>query len=374
LGDIQYVEKDFHDSVWARCQPQYGDVLLVKDGVKTGTVALNTLREPFTLLSSVALIKTKPTVLSPRFLKYYLESAVGNRSIVGGMGGTAIKRIILKRIRQTSVPVPPMDEQQQIVAKIDELFSDVDAGNVALADAERGVVACRQATLNALVLGSLNDPSFARRSENGKPVLPSGWRWTTLGEISEMVQYGTGDKAQVQKTDVPVLRIGNIKSGRVITDDLKYMPVAWGDLDAYLLRDGDLLFIRTNGSRSLVGTAALFKGGPRNAVFASYLIRARLNPQVAVPEFALYCLNSAFGRGYIASVVSQVGQANVNGAKLKAFPIPLPPLEEQLRLVAEADEMLTQLDALAREVRETARESEQLRQSILAAAFSGQLI
>lgn len=303
-------------------------------------------------------------VLSERFLKR-LEPL---------QRGTSYPAVRDGDLFSQPIPVPPLDEQEQIAARIDELFSDLDAGDVAVGDAERGVRGCRQATLNALVLGSLENPEYAHTVKNGKPVLPSGWEWATLGDLAEMVQYGTGDKAQSEQTSIPVLRILNVKQGRVDANNLKYMSEGWAGTSKYLLQHGDLLFIRTNGSRDLVGTAAMYTGYPANAVSASYLITVRLNPKRATPEFVLHCLNSAFGRGYIASVVSQVGQANVNGTKLKAFPIPLPPLEEQVRLASKADEMLTQLDALQRDLVAAQRQSELLRQSTLAAAFSGQLI
>ena len=313
--------------------------------------------------------------VTPRFLLHFLRQGRVLNAAAANMKGTAgQKRLPIGWLRALPISVPPLAEQKRIVAKIDELFSDIDAGNAALVASKRDVAACHQATLNALVLGTLDNPDCARVLRDGKPVLPEGWRWTTLGEVSEVVKYGTGDKAQSEETSIPVLRILNVKQGQIVAADLKYMPESWADLDKYRLCKGDLLFIRTNGSRDLVGTAAMYAGHPENAVCASYLITVRLDACLAMPEFVLHCLNSAFGRGYIASVVSQVGQANVNGTKLKAFPIPLPPLSEQARLSAQADEMLSQLEALQADVMLAARQSDQLRQSVLAAAFSGQLI
>lgn len=72
LDNVSYVERDFHDRIYPRCQPRVGDVLLTKDGANTGNVTLNTIDEPFSLLSSVCLIKTNPTALKPAFLCYYL--------------------------------------------------------------------------------------------------------------------------------------------------------------------------------------------------------------------------------------------------------------------------------------------------------------
>src|SRR5690606_18531861 len=103
-----------HNSIYPRCNPEYGDVLLTKDGVNTGEVTLNTLREPFSLLSSVCLFKTKKQVLIPSYLMYYIQSPIGSKAILGDMTGTAIKRIILRKIKDSTVILPSIKEQQLI--------------------------------------------------------------------------------------------------------------------------------------------------------------------------------------------------------------------------------------------------------------------
>ena len=125
LSNVAYIERAFHNEVYARCQPSLGDVLLTKDGANTGNVTLNTLDEPFSLLSSVCLIKTNPTVLSPAFLCYYLQSSTGLSSIVGQMTGAAIKRIVLKDIKKAVIPFPPLKEQHSIVAKLNSLLAEI---------------------------------------------------------------------------------------------------------------------------------------------------------------------------------------------------------------------------------------------------------
>ena len=75
----------FHKTIYPRCKPEIGDVLLTKDGAKTGNVTLNTLDEPFSLLSSVCLIKTNKNELRADFLKYYIQSPIGFKSITGKM-------------------------------------------------------------------------------------------------------------------------------------------------------------------------------------------------------------------------------------------------------------------------------------------------
>ena len=124
LSNVAYIERVFHEEVYSRCQPSLGDVLLTKDGANTGNVTLNTLDEPFSLLSSVCLIKTNPTVLRPAFLCYYLQSSAGLSSIIGQMTGAAIKRIVLKDIKKAVIPFPPLTEQENFVVKLNSLLEE----------------------------------------------------------------------------------------------------------------------------------------------------------------------------------------------------------------------------------------------------------
>lgn len=137
--------------------------------------------------------------------------------------------------------------------------------------------------------------------------------------------------------------MGNIHEGAIRTDALKYLPAEHSEFPSLFLADGDLLFNRTN-SAELVGKSAVYRGNPEESSFASYLIRLRLKPGY-VPEFLSWYINSSFGRAWIASVVSQqVGQANVNGTKLKNLRVMVPSFGEQQRIVTEIEKHFTRLD------------------------------
>lgn len=122
LSEVSYIDRTLHDEIVSRCAPEPGDVLLTKDGAGTGNVTLNTIDEPFSLLSSVCLIKTNPRVLKPGFLCYYLQSSVGLQRIVGKMTGAAIRRIVLKDIKKAVIPFPSTSEQTAIVERLDALL------------------------------------------------------------------------------------------------------------------------------------------------------------------------------------------------------------------------------------------------------------
>lgn len=101
--------------------------MIIKDGAVTGRVTLNNLNEEFSILSSVALIKTDNRNVNNRYLMYYLRSSFGQKNVVGRMTGSAITRIILTNLKTAIVPFPPLAEQQAIVEKVDRLMAKIDA-------------------------------------------------------------------------------------------------------------------------------------------------------------------------------------------------------------------------------------------------------
>lgn len=125
LSNITYVAKDIHEEIYARCNPIKGDVLLIKDGATTGIAVINNLDYEFSLLSSVALLKTDSKRLNAQFLVFILNSDNLQKQMHGKMDGAAITRLTLVKIKELQIPLPPLPIQKQIVAKLDSLSEKV---------------------------------------------------------------------------------------------------------------------------------------------------------------------------------------------------------------------------------------------------------
>ena len=157
LSNVSYLAEDEHRTIYKRCDPKKGDVLLVKDGVNTGDAAVNTLDEEVSLLSSVCLLRPNPELLSSPFLRYFLLSPVGYRMLTGQMTGTAIKRIVLRRIKDSPVPIAPLAEQKSIVAEIDKQFSRLDEAVANLKRVKANLKRYKAAVLKAAAEGRLTE-------------------------------------------------------------------------------------------------------------------------------------------------------------------------------------------------------------------------
>ena len=125
LTNVTYVSEDIHEEIFKRCNPELGDVLFIKDGATTGVVTINNLENPFSLLSSVALLKVKREFLLPEFLVYVLRSQYTRDIVARQMQGTGIPRVTLKKLKELWIPIPPLDEQHRISQKLQNLITAI---------------------------------------------------------------------------------------------------------------------------------------------------------------------------------------------------------------------------------------------------------
>ncbi|MBK6277671.1 MAG: restriction endonuclease subunit S [Gammaproteobacteria bacterium] len=308
-------------------------------------------------------------------------------------------------IRAFAIPHPPRNRQKLIVAEIEKQFSRLDEAVAGLKRVKANLKRYKAAVLKAAVEGRLveTEAELARREgrsyETGEkllqriletrrsqwqgkgkykqpaapdttdlPELPEGWVWATVGQLACLVEYGSSAKTSDVSGGVPVLRMGNIVDGELRFDELKYLPANHDEFPKLYLNPGDLLFNRTN-SPELVGKSAVYAGSAKECSFASYLIRVRL-VDGAVPKLLAAYINSSHGRRWVKSVVTQqVGQANVNGTKLQALSVPLPPQGEQLRIASDVERRLSILRATEAQVDSNLQRVVRMRQSILGSLF-----
>ncbi len=115
-----YVSKEEHNKIYARCNPSKGDVLYIKDGATTGIACLNPYDEEFSLLSSVALLKSSKKIIST-YIVYYLNNKSVKDNILRNMAGGAIKRLTIKKIKNISITTPPLPIQQKFAKRIEKI-------------------------------------------------------------------------------------------------------------------------------------------------------------------------------------------------------------------------------------------------------------
>ena len=135
LDNITYVDADTHHSIYSRCNPEYGDILYIKDGATTGIATINNLNEEFSLLSSVALLK-----LEDKIINYYLKAVLNTPSLYNcirtNMGGAAITRLTLVKIKAIKIPLPPLPLQHLFAQRIEHIERQKSAVQKSITDLE----------------------------------------------------------------------------------------------------------------------------------------------------------------------------------------------------------------------------------------------
>lgn len=328
---------------------QYNDILL---SVRAPVGPTNL--SPGTVCIGRGLAAIRPDdSLDLKYLLYYFRYFETQLSAKGT--GTTFKAINQKLIKNLEIPIPPLNEQSRIVARIEELFSELDKAVDTLKTTKEQLVVYRQAVLK---------DAFQEKESIIR-----------LGDAIEKPHYGTSKKCDYPCTanSTAVLRIPNIdtKNGRVDSSDLKYAEFNEKELEQLSLKNGDILIIRSNGSISLVGSSAIIRKCDTDKTYAGYLMRLRiLNKEKLLPQYLLYYLSSPDARRYIESVAkSTSGVNNINSQEISNLCVPLSSIEKQEKTVAEIEMKLSVYHEIEKSVDTVLVQADAMRQSILKQAF-----
>jgi len=338
---------------------------------------------------SVGAVHYSPTACWPIDTTYYVDkfNGLNHRFVMYALRlldlcaldtSTAIPGLNRNDIYAQEMPLPPLDEQGRIVAKVEELLARVNSAKEDLAKVSVTLKRFRQAVLAVACSGRLTadwreaNPSSTSYVEEE---LPLGWQTASVGEVMESLKYGTSQKCSYEKRGVPVLRIPNIEQGVVNHSDLKYAELQDREFQQLRLRSGDILMIRSNGSVSLVGKSALVRGIEKGFAYAGYLIRLRPDSSKIIPDFLNLVMGSHDVRVQIeVPARSTSGVHNINSKEVRALQFFLPPLGEQQEIVRRVESMFKLAEAVEKRLTAATARAEKLTQAILAKAFRGELV
>lgn len=297
--------------------------------------------------SAMKILTPNRDLVDPRFISYRMQVIEFDHS--------THKRYWIQQYSKIKVMIPCLDEQQRIVARIEELFSQLDSAVATLNTIKQQLAVYRQAVLSDAFKGDY-------------PKVP-------LKSISQaMSGYAFKSKRYSADGQYTVVKIGNVKPFRFdFSRDLTRTNETEGNiLDKYLLKKGDCLITLT-GSRGKrdYGFVAMI-AGQNNCLLNQRVAALRFDLAVALPEFYQYYLSSVEYRNQFFSYeTGNVGQGNVG---IKALTEPLvvcPTLQQQYHIIAEVEARLSTCESIEKTVDTALQQAEALRQSILKKAFEG---
>lgn len=364
-------------------------------------------------------------IVLPKWIGHFVSQASVRRDAQRSMTGSAGQlRVPALWLNEQDLPIPPLAEQARIVAKIEELFSDLDAGVAALKRAKANLKRYRASVLKAAVEGKLTEQWRAKhpakepasallarilkerrlkweadqlakfaaaKKEPPKnwrdkyveptppdtidlPELPEGWCWASVEQTSE-VQGGIQKqpKRAPGANSFPFLRVANVHRNRLELDEVHRIELFGNELERLRLQTGDLLVVEGNGSKTEIGRSAIWTGEIEDCVHQNHIIRVRF--LAGSSRYLNSYWNSPSGNGRVMEqAASTSGLYTLSVTKVYSLPVPLAPIVEQEQIVAEVEERLSVISAAEIEISNSLLRAARLRQSILKRAFEGKLV
>ncbi len=409
------------------------DLLITRAGPRNrvGVACLvRSIRPRLILCDKAYRLKCKLDVVEPAFLELALNSpdlVSQVNKLKTGISDSGVN-ITQTPFMNLAIPLPPLPEQQRIVAEIEKQFTRLDAGVAALMRVRANLKHYRAAVLLAACEGKLvpteaemrrtadiadkemrlsassaksavKTPPFEtgeqllqrilterRQNWQGRgrytepaapdvtelPGIPDGWAWASVEQLGD-VQLGRQRSPKNVAKNYPTkyIRAANITERGIDVSDVLEMEFSPVERERFALRDGDIVLSEASGSPSQVGKPAIWRNELPLCCFQNTVLRLRA--VVAASRFVLLAFQHCYMNGVFAKVAGGVGINHLGAEKFSAVPFPLPPLAEQTRIVAEVERRLSVVDELESVVSANLQRAARLRQSILQKAFTGEL-
>ena len=293
--------------------------------------------------------------IDSEFLYYQLKYLRKQIQELGS--GTTFKEISAKKFGTVNIIVPPLPEQERIVARIEELFSELDKAVETLNTTKQQLAVYRQAVIST---------SFPELTSSNSV------RLDEIAEISGGITKGR-NLSQQKTITLPYLRVANVQNGYLDLSQMKDIEVKLNEVDKYLLQEGDVLYTE-GGDRDKLGRGTVWKNEIPRCVHQNHVFKARLNQERALPQYVAYWSMSVYARDYFFKKGKQsVNLASINKTVLSALILPMPSLEEQASIINNIESRLSVCDQIEKTIEQSLQQAEALRQSILKQAFEGRL-
>jgi type I restriction enzyme S subunit len=352
----RYLSKEDFLQENKRTQVSYDDVLLTIVGTIGRVAVVPKEHRNFTLQRSVAVLKTDKEKIYSRFLMFSLQNILDY--LTSESRGVAQKGIYLKQLRELEIPIPPIQEQKQIVAILDQAFTAIDQ---AKANIEKNIVNAKelfQSKLNAI---------FSQRGD--------GWEENSIDEISTVVNgYSFKSKDFSVDNKIKSIKITNVGIMEFVEDSSNNLPMSFlQEYSKVQVHEGDLV---------LALTRTIISDGLKVARVPESYHNSLLNQRVAaiVPNLSLvnsdylyYYFSSDIVYNYVLSNVNTLMQPNLSIKDLKRMTIPITSLEGQRRISIQIEGLSEKTNFLISNYEVKLNNIEELKKSILQKAFSGEL-
>lgn len=330
-----------------------GDILVSRLGSPLGKACIFPFEGKYITAVDIAIIRIVNPNINRKYVMHLINSFEFRTKIASYQTGTTRKRISRKNLAKITFTLPSLSEQERIVEKIEELFSDLDNAVETLNATKAQLEVYRQAVYSSVY----ND-------NNVRPI-------TDFFEVTGGLTKNSKRNSLPQK--MPYLRVANVYFNRLDLSEIKEIGVNEAEIEKCLLKKNDLLFVEGNGSKSQIGRVAIWDGSIENCLHQNHLIKARPLGNM-IPSYALFYLISGGGRRQINEVSkSTSGLYTLSTNKVRELMIPYCDYEKQQQSVGEIESRLSVCKSIEETVNTALQQASAMHQSILKQAFEGRL-
>lgn len=334
-----------------------GDILIARLGDPLCKACVFPLDGLYITAVDVAILRIGSDVVNPKYLIYLLNSPWFKDQVKQYESGTTRKRISRKNLDRIEMIFPPLPEQERIVSRIEELFSQLDAGVETLKKTKAQLSVYRQAAITEAFSVENNTPNVC------------------LSDIAQIIGGITKgrDLSGTETIELPYLRVANVQNGYLDLSEIKTIKLRVDEKERYLLKPGDVLYTE-GGDRDKLGRGTVWRGEIKDCVHQNHVFKARVDQSKAIPEYVAFWSMSTPARNYFYQKGKQsVNLASINKTVLSALTLPLPALEKQREIINHIESRLSVCDSIEQTVDIALQQAEAMRQSILTQAFGGAL-
>jgi type I restriction enzyme, S subunit len=361
------LEMNFRPEERARYSLQAGDIILSEasgSASQVGKPAIWNGELPICCFQNTV-IRMRPRGVDPRYLLWLFTHYYRSGVFAKVAGGVGINHLSAARFSRLMLPIAPPDEQRWIVDFLETQSSSLEAASASLLRAQAGLARYRAALLKAACEGRLIEGT-------------SGWRTLPLGAAIQDMQQGWSPRCErepARPDEWGVITTTAIQPLQFDDHQHKRLPHSLRPRPELQITAGDVLITRA-GPRSRVGIACVVRSTRPRLIFCDKAYRLRCNPDVLLPEFLELILNAPSTREAIERLKTGINDSGLNLTQKRfgELPISFPSADDQREIVAAVEERVTTVDHIDDTVRAQLPRSVLLRQSILRAAFNGELL
>ncbi len=391
-----YFDGDYDDAYLVR----KGDLLIGMDGDFRCSIWRG---EDALLNQRVCKITLKTDSYDFGFLSYVLQPYLD--AIHAETSAVTVKHLSSRSISEIPLPLPPLEQQKRIVAKIEELFSHIDAGIEALNKAKQLLKQYRQSVLKAAVTGELTK-EWREQNEEARSVewleriavirsgiikkkiipkskqtaeikredieykLPKGWKWCRLDDFVLASVDCPHSTPKYKNEGKKCVRTADFLPGKLVADNIRYVTEeSFDERNKRLVpKPFDVLYSREGG---ILGVACMIPDGEEMCLGQRMVIFRAESKEASI--YLMHCLNSPLIVNKIKGLIGGSAAPHLNVGEIRNFLLPIPPQKEVKEILIRLDRKVEAIDRLESEMDIHLVKVEKNKQSILASAFSGRL-